>query len=213
GGVAGPGRVEVLADLAAQSRGLKYHIAAVADEQLQFLPGRVQRSFGQGEAVDGGPLQSHQVGSIGLIARILGLAELLGGERMDDADLEAGGAEDALHRLVIATRPLDGHEGVTQVVGGQRLTHLDDRRLPGVVVVSHLGRRDADMALEVAEHELGAGLGAIERDEAKMFRAHLWDAWMDDPARLLYKLRRTGAGTVAGAADGHRDDLQEKGLG
>src|SRR5262245_48845921 len=106
----------MLLDLAAQSRGLKYHITAVADEQLPFLPSRVQGNFGQGEAVADGSLQSHQVGIIGFMAWILSLAALLGGERMDDAHLEAGGAEDALHHLVVATRPLDGDKDVAQVV-------------------------------------------------------------------------------------------------
>ena len=61
--------------------------------------------------MDGG-----QVGVVGLVAGIDGLAVLLGGEGMEDAGLEAGGGEGALHEAVVAAGAFDGDEAIVEVV-------------------------------------------------------------------------------------------------
>ena len=96
GGEAGQGGFEVLADLAAELADFAHEVAAMADEELQGGPGFVAFGLEQSEAVDGGAMNGDEVGVIGLVAGIGGLAELLGGEGMDDARLEAGGGEGAL---------------------------------------------------------------------------------------------------------------------
>src|SRR6266436_2281116 len=101
-GQAGVGGIEVLADLTAQSRGLLYEIAAVANDELQGLPSLVERDVGQGEAGGGGAVQGVQVGVVGLVVGIGGLAELLGGEGVDDARLDAGRSKGLLDHAVIA---------------------------------------------------------------------------------------------------------------
>jgi len=100
--VAGQGRFQVLPNLGAQRRGFKDQIAPVANEELQFLPGVVTRRFDQGKTVDGREVNGGQVGIIGFDTWITGLAELFGGEGMDDADFEAGSGKSALRRMVIA---------------------------------------------------------------------------------------------------------------
>lgn len=132
---------------------------------------------------------------------------------MDAADLEARGGEGPLHHVVLAAAALAGHEQVAQVMGGQRLTHGSDGTRAGGVRMGHLRRWDADVPLEVAEQELGAGLSTIDADDAAMLGAHLLDAGVDDAARLLQEVRRTGPRPFAGAAGYPRDYLQEQGQG
>ena len=60
-----------------------------------------------GAAVDGG-----KVGVVGLVARIGGLAKLLGGVGVKDANLESRVGEGALDRAVVASRPLDDDDQI-----------------------------------------------------------------------------------------------------
>src|SRR3954467_13948274 len=78
GGVAGQGGLEMVADLAVESRTLADEIAAMADDQLQRGPGFVTGGLKQGAAGDGGAMEGGQVGVVGLVAGIDGLAVLLG---------------------------------------------------------------------------------------------------------------------------------------
>src|SRR5262249_45055322 len=115
--------------------------------------------------------------------------------------------------VVIAARALDGHDQVAQVVAGHRLTHHRDGTCESGVGMGHLRRWDEYIAIEVAEHELGAGLGTIHADDAEMLGTHLLDAGVNDAARLLQEVRRTRSRPVTGAADDHWNYLQEKGQG
>ena len=92
----------------------------MAGQELELLVDRVEVPAPQAEAVDGGAVDGGQVGVVGLVAGVGGLAELLGGERVDDADLEAGGGEGPLGRAVIASGPLDGDDQVGQAVVRRR---------------------------------------------------------------------------------------------
>src|ERR1035438_2508693 len=73
--------LEVLVDLAAQHRSLFDPVTAVSCQQLDTDRYRVGRVLDQTKAVDRGPMNSRQIGVVGLVARIGGLAKLLGGER------------------------------------------------------------------------------------------------------------------------------------
>jgi hypothetical protein len=94
----------MFADLRRQGRGLEDEITAVADQQLQFAPDGFDRPFEQGEAVDGGAMDGRQIGIVGLVAGIADLAVAFGGERMDDADLVAGGGKGLADDVVVTVR-------------------------------------------------------------------------------------------------------------
>jgi hypothetical protein len=145
------------ADLAAQGRGLADQIAAVADAELAARPGLLRRWFEEGKARDRSTLDSRQVGVIGLVARVLGLAELLGREGMDHARLQARRREGALHDTVVTTGSLDGDPEIMQFVGRQCLTELDEGLVQRNAVLLDRGWGYHDSTEEVAEHPHGCG--------------------------------------------------------
>jgi hypothetical protein len=144
-----------------------------------------------------------QVGIIGLGARITGLTELFGGKRMDDADFKAGRGEGVLRGMVIAAGAFDGDDDIAQIVPGHGLTQLSRRRRQGGPVMLDDGGWNQDIAIEVAQHPLGAGLGTIDADNAKMLRSDLLDARVNDAARLLQDLRTTARRAFTAASNGH----------
>ena len=136
-------------------------------------------------------MNSGEVGVVGLVAGIDGLAVLLGDEGMEDARLEAGRSEGALHDTVIAAGAFDGDEAVAELVRVEGLPDLSDGGFEVGTVVGDGSRRDEDAAVEIGAKELGACLGAVEADEAEVFGADLLDARMEDAARLAEGRRRT----------------------
>src|SRR5947209_61756 len=88
GGKARQGSLEVVADLAIEGGAFANEVAAMADEQLQGSPGGVACGFEKGAASDGGAVHGHEVGVVGLVAGINGLAILLGDKGVDDACLK-----------------------------------------------------------------------------------------------------------------------------
>src|SRR5262249_2158010 len=209
----GQGRFEMLADLATECGNLPDEIAAVTNEQLQAGPELIARRFAQGEAVDGGAVNGGQVGIVGLVARIGRLAELLSGEGMDDARLEAGRAEGALDDAVIAARAFDGDKAVAEVVVGKDLTNACHSGVKGIAIVLHDQWRHQDLAKEIAEHPLGAGLGTINADDAEVLRSHLLHARMDDPAGLVQDVGATSPTWLTGTCRSHVDMPPEEKLG
>ena len=85
--------MDQVADLTAQRRGLSHQVAAVSCPGAELAVILGHDRFGEAEAVDRGAEDGREVGIVGLTVGGGGLAELFGGEGMDDADLEAGGAE------------------------------------------------------------------------------------------------------------------------
>jgi hypothetical protein len=89
------------------------------------------------------------------------------------------------------------------LVDGKCLANLGDGGVEvGPVVGDHRGR-DENAAVEVGEEELGAGLGAVEADDAEVFGTDLLDARMKDAAGLADGVdgsapRRAPAGTGSG---------------
>ncbi len=189
GGEAGQGGFEVFADLAVEGGAFADEVAALADEQLQGGPGFVAGGFEEGAAGDGGAVDGGQVGVVGLVAGIDGLAILLGDEGMEDARLEAGGGEGALDEAVIAAGAFDGDEAVAELVLGEGVADLGDGGVEVGTVVGDGGGWDEDAAVEVGEEELGAGLGTVEADDAEVFGTDLLDAWMEHAARLADAVR------------------------
>ena len=72
------------------------------------------------------------------------------------------------------------------------LPDLGNSCFQGGAVMLDDGRRDDDVAVEIAEHPLGTGLGTINADDAEVFGPYLLDARMNDAARLLQDLLGTG---------------------
>src|SRR5260370_15415068 len=88
-GVAGHGGMKEFTDLTLEYSVLVDQVAAVAAEELDgevvVGPGR----FGEAEALGGGAEDGGQVGVVGFVAGVGGLAILLGGAGMDEARLVA----------------------------------------------------------------------------------------------------------------------------
>jgi hypothetical protein len=115
-GVTGHEDFEVSSDLAQQDDGLADQVAAMSGQEPELVVGGVEGPLAQAEAIDGRTMDSGQVGVIGLVAGVGRLAELFGGERVDDPDLEAGSGEGALGREVVAPSPLDGNDEVPELL-------------------------------------------------------------------------------------------------
>ena len=212
-GEAGQGGFEVFADLAVQGGAFTDQVAAMADEQLQGGPGVVAGGFEQGEAGDGGAMHGAQVGVVGLVAGIDGLAVLLGDEGVEDAGLEAGGGEGALHEAVIAAGAFDGDEAVVELVRVEGLADLCDGGIEVGAVVCDGGGRDEDAAVEVGEEELGACLGTVEADDAEVFGPDLLDAGMEDTFGLGDGRFRTSGATFTGLTSSHGTASEEQRCG
>src|SRR5207247_6090912 len=90
GSVTGPCCFQMLPDLAAQRRVFLHQVPAMPHQHLQALPVFAQLRLQQREAVDGGTMDSGQVGVVGFGAGVGGLAKALGGKRMNQACLELG---------------------------------------------------------------------------------------------------------------------------
>ena len=93
---------------------------------------------------------------------------------MKDARLEAGGGEGALDEAVIAAGAFDGDEAVAELMVGEGLADVGDGGVEVGSVVGDGGGRDEDAAVEVGEEELGAGLGAVEAEDAEVFGPTCW---------------------------------------
>jgi hypothetical protein len=126
-----------------------------------------------------------QIGVIGLVIGVPGLAELFGGQRVDDTHLEVGGGEGALHRPVVAAGALHGNQKIVNAVFLQGLPDLGNSSIEAGAVVLDDGRGDKDVAVKIAEHPLGTCFGTINADDAEVLRPYLLDARVDDTAGLL----------------------------
>ena len=175
--VAGHGGMKDFTDLTLQDGVLVDQVAAMAAEQLDgevvIGPGR----FEQAEAVGGGPPDGGQVGVVGLVAGVGGLTVLLGREGMDQARFEVGLAEGVLHRAMVFAGAFDGDDEVGQLVLAHGLADAVDGGLEVAAVVGHGRRFKQCPAVEVGEEVAGAGFGAVDGDDAEVFRSHSLDAW------------------------------------
>ena len=96
---------------------------------------------------------------------------------------------------------------------GDCLTELSDGRCQRDAVVLHGREGEQDIAIEVAQHPLGARLGTIDADNAEVLRSNLLDPGVNDAAGLLQDLEAAGRRTFTAACDGHCDCLLREGLG
>ena len=88
--VAGHDRVQGLADLATQHTGFVDEVAAMAAQQLDAAVQIGPYRFEQSEALSGGSEDAAQVGVVGLVVGIGGLAILFAGEGMHETRFRLG---------------------------------------------------------------------------------------------------------------------------
>ena len=211
-GVAGHGGMEDFTDLTLEHGVLVHQVAAMAAEQLDRQvvvgPGRFQQS----EAVRGGAPEGGQVGVVGFVAGVGGLAVVLGGEGMDQARLEAGLAEGELHGPMVFAGAFDGDDQVGQVVLAHRLADAVDGGLQVATLVRQGRRFEQDAAVEIGEEVARAGLGTIDGEDAKVLGADRLDAGREQAVGLLQHEAFFGLGRGRGSQTRHGILLSGRGL-
>jgi hypothetical protein len=90
---------------------------------------------------------------------------------------------------VITPGAFHHNDEVAQLVRSDALADQGDAVIEGITLVVEKGGKDQDLAIEVGEHPLGAGLGAIDRDDAEVLRSHGSDAGRDDALRFTQVLQ------------------------
>ena len=169
-GVTGHEEMEHFADLAAEDGIFLYELAALAGEHLELLVVVGPVRFQQAEAVDRGAEDGRQIGVVGLVARIGGLAVMLGGQRMNEACVKVGAAKGMVDQLMISAGPFDGDDEITQLMDAHGLPYSCDGSVQIFLSVQHRRRLDQDVAIKITEQILGPPLGTIDADDAKMLR-------------------------------------------
>ena len=112
---------------------------------------------------------------------------------MDEAGLEPGGGEGPLDGEVVAAGPLDGDDEVAEA-GSATASRIVG---PWPRVPRGCARRRwryEDAAVEVGEHPFGAGLGAVDGDDAEVLGPDGLDPGVDGAEGLVDDL---GAGRLA----------------
>ncbi len=184
-GVAGHGGMKEFTDLTLEYSVLVDQVAAVAAEQLDgevvVGPGR----FGEAEALGGGAEDGGQVGVVGFVAGVGGLAILLGGEGMDEARLVAGLAKGELDGPMVFAGALDGDHDVLEVVLERGLAEAIDGGLKVAAAVGQGRGFQQHAAVEVGQEVPGARFGAVDGDDAEVFGSDLLNAGHELPAGLL----------------------------
>jgi hypothetical protein len=117
-----------------------------------------------------------EIGVSGFVVGVGGLAVLFGGEGIDEADVEVGGAEGALHGTVVFAGACDEHDEIAKLVLCLGLAEpVDGGMEVRAGMVERRGLQE-DMAVEVGEEVTGPRLGAIEGDDAEVIGADGLDA-------------------------------------
>ena len=113
---------------------------------------------------------------------------------MDQADLEPRGVAGPLDGEVVSPGPLDGDDEVGDAGPGDGLADRPGHGLEARPGVLDDGGGYDDAAVEVGEHPLGAGLGAVDGDDAEVLRPDGLDPGVDRAEGLVDDL---GAGRLA----------------
>jgi hypothetical protein len=205
GGEAGEQGVELAMDLVAEVGVLPHQVAAVAGQEPELGVGRIEHRVDQAEAIDGGPLDGAEVGVVGLVLGIGGEAELLGGQGMDDAGLEAGGGGGALDRQVIVAGPLDGDDEIAKIMVRHALADSGHEVVESLAGMLDDGGLNEDVSREISEHRFGAGLGTVDGDDAEVLGPDLLDPGMDGSRGLGDRGGAPAPAPSRSGRDGHTD--------
>ena len=168
--VTGHGRVEVFANLAAESAHLFDQITAMADEHLQLLVIRRRGGLHQAEAIGGSSVNAREIGVVGFVAGVRDLAELLGGVRMDEPDFKACLAKGTLHGSMVLASAFDGDDQIAKLVAGLGFADAIDCRVEPTVRLVEFDRFDEGPTIEVSKHHLEPLLGEVDAQDAELFR-------------------------------------------
>ena len=76
----------------------------------------IRGGFREGEAVDGGAGDAFEVGVVGLVVEVRGLAEVSGDGGVNDTGVEAGGGEGVASGEVMSAGTFDGDDEVAESV-------------------------------------------------------------------------------------------------
>ena len=202
---AGEQGVELDMDLIAEVDVLAHEVAAVAGQKPELGVDLIEHRLDQTEAIDGGTLDSGEIGVVGLVAGIGGEAELLGGQRMDDTGLEASGGGGTLERPVIVASALDGNDEIAEVMVGPSLADLDQEVIESPSGVLDSCRWNEDVSIEISEHPLGTRLGTIDGDDAEVLGADLLYPGMDGSRGLGDRDGAPGPAHRSAGCNGHTD--------
>ena len=131
-------------------------------------------------------------------------AELLGGEGVDQTDIETSGGKSILHGVMVTPSSFDSDDHIEQAMSLSDGAYLGDGCIKLQAIVGNPGGRDKDVTIEIGKQELGACLGGIDADDAEVFRADFLDRGCriahglcnDSVARLCEPLRREEEITV-----------------
>jgi hypothetical protein len=188
-----------------------HQVAAMTHEQLPLLVVVGPRRVGQAEAIDRGPMQGGQIGVVGFVAGISRLTILISGEGMDQAHVPAELAESPLHGTMIFAGAFDGDDEVSQIVLAERLADALDGGLQFALAMHHHRGRHMNGAEEIRQHELGAGLGAIDGNNAEVLRPDRLDTAGELTPRLLHQKLPATAGAGRMNRTGHDNYLRRNG--
>jgi hypothetical protein len=178
-------------------------VASVPCQELKLDVDRMRFVLQQAEPVDRGAVHGEEVSVVGFVAGIGGLAILLGGVGVKDADLDAGRGEGSLDRTVVASGSLDDSDHVLDAVPFGGVTHLLQRRLEAGLVVLHYRRLHEHSAVEVGQHDLGANLCAIDTEYREMLGTDCLGPGMNDTPRLVEHIRSGPARLPCFAVETH----------
>jgi hypothetical protein len=210
GGGAGEEGIELDVDLIAERGALGHQVAAAAGQDPEWGADVIERRLAQAEAADGGAGDGGEVGVVGLGAGVGRPADLPRGLGMDDAGLEPGRDGGAVDGGVIVAGALDGDDEVAEVVVGPGPADAGREVVEPPAGLLDDGGSDEDVALEIGEHPFGAGLGAIDGDDAEVLGPDLLDPGMDGTRGLG---DRDGAPATARGPAGRDGHVDTSGLG
>ena len=128
---------------------------------------------------------------------------------MDDAGVEAGG-EGPLHRAMIAAGLLDGDDEVAEAVLGDSPPELGDGGVEPRAGGLDGGEGDEDAAVEVGEQPGGAGLGAVDGDDAEVLGSDGLDARGQEASGFTEVLAPVGTAAAGSRAGLHGWVLQKR---
>jgi hypothetical protein len=149
----------------------------------------VEERFGQSIASDSGAKNGGQIVLVGFVIGVGRLTMVLGGEGMNDADVERSVTKDcalesAFDGQVIVAGAFHGHHNIFELMLVGDLAYLNDGQFEPSAVMLNTGGLDEQLAIEVADQPHGACFGAIETNNAEVLGADLLDTWVQEAEEL-----------------------------
>ena len=174
--ISGEAGFEVFQDLAAELSGFLDQIPPVSGPELDLAVDWFPGGIDQPVAITGGLDDSFQVRIVGLLAGMSSVTEVAGDHGMHNPHVMTSGCESPLSQLVITPGLLQDHDVILDLVGSRDLADLGEGMIERVAAMVQDRGSDQNLAIEVGQHPLGAGLGTIDGDDAEVLGADGSDA-------------------------------------